>query len=207
MPSPSPRTAPAKGGLHGSAASPLLARSAIGPCPAGELACASSARVRARQSPSPATHIVLAWNDLGMHCMNQTHANLVGPAALQHAAGPGHPARRRDHAALLITQGVTLEYSFPGNTYSVGKTDFWTYAFDLFGVNLPPNIGLTGKGLTGTFDRRRRSLRRRGHPPDAVHGRGADGRGALPGGAGDPARPGWRRSWRGVPGGRRSRSR
>ncbi len=34
----------------------------------------------------------------------------------------------------------------------MGKTDFWTYAFDLFGVNLPPNVGLTGKTLDDVFD-------------------------------------------------------
>lgn len=47
---------------------------------------------------------------------------------------------------------MSLEYSFPGNTYSVGKTDFWTYAQSLFGVALPPNVGLTGRTLSGTFD-------------------------------------------------------
>ena len=34
----------------------------------------------------------------------------------------------------LVTARVTIEYSIPGNTYSVGKTDFWTYANALFGV-------------------------------------------------------------------------
>jgi hypothetical protein len=54
----------------------------------------------------------------------------------------------------LVTVGYTVSYSIPGNTYSVGKTNFWTYAQQLFGLSqpLPPNIGLTGKGLTGTMD-------------------------------------------------------
>ena len=53
-----------------------------------------------------------------------------------------------------ITSGVIVEYNIPGNTYSVGKTNFWTYAQQLFGLPqpLPDNIGLTGKGLTGTLD-------------------------------------------------------
>ena len=36
-------------------------------------------------------------------------------------------------------------------TYSVGKTNFWSYEDQLFGVNLPDNVGLTGHGLTGEF--------------------------------------------------------
>lgn len=53
----------------------------------------------------------------------------------------------------IVSEGITVTYSFPDNTYSVGKSNFWTYAFQLFGVNLAPNIGLKGKGLSGTMDR------------------------------------------------------
>ncbi|MDO9170766.1 MAG: hypothetical protein Q7W29_02945, partial [bacterium] len=96
--------------------------------------------------------VVLSWNDLGMHCMNRLHAVLsVLPPYNTLMAQVVH---RGDASNLpqLVTTGVTLEYSVPGNTYSVGKTDFWTYDQALFGVDLPPNVGLTGKGLTGTFD-------------------------------------------------------
>ncbi len=53
---------------------------------------------------------------------------------------------------------MNVTYGFPDNTYSVSrlgrpnKTNFWQYAPALFGVSLPPNVGLTGKGLTGTMD-------------------------------------------------------
>ena len=40
--------------------------------------------------------------------------------------------------ALLSPAGVTVEYSFPGNTTSVTKVDFWNWAPQLFGVTLPP---------------------------------------------------------------------
>jgi len=40
------------------------------------------------------------------------------------------------------------------HTYSVGKSNFWDYDQALFGVDLPPNVGLTGKGLSGTMDLR-----------------------------------------------------
>jgi len=49
----------------------------------------------------------------------------------------------------IVTEGVTIEYGFVDNSYSTGKTNFWDYVDGLFGVSLPPNIGLTGLGLTG----------------------------------------------------------
>lgn len=97
--------------------------------------------------------IMVSWNDLGMHCMNKVHANfsVLPPynnlfAQVIRRGGAGTPPA-------ILTTGVSVEYSVPGNTYSVGKTDFWTHAPALFGVTLPPNVGLTGKGLTGSLDR------------------------------------------------------
>lgn len=96
---------------------------------------------------------LIGWNDLGMHCANKNFSKI---AVL--------PPYNNIYAQLIkkvtgqepqiVTSGVTIEYSIPGNTYSVGKTDFWTYAQQLFGLSqpLPPNIGLEGKGLTGTLD-------------------------------------------------------
>jgi hypothetical protein len=51
----------------------------------------------------------------------------------------------------IITTGITVSYSFPNNTYSAGKSNFWAYAKQLFGVDLPPDIGLTGRGLSGAM--------------------------------------------------------
>ena len=96
--------------------------------------------------------IVLSWNDLGMHCMNQNHLNLSVLPPFNNLYA--QVIQRGDATRLpqVLTNGVSVEYSVPGNTYSVGKTDFWTYAPALFGVTLPPNVGLTGKGLTGSLD-------------------------------------------------------
>jgi hypothetical protein len=51
----------------------------------------------------------------------------------------------------IITSGATVAYSIPGNTYSAGKTNFWSYVQPLFNASLPPNIGLTGNSLTGNM--------------------------------------------------------
>lgn len=97
-------------------------------------------------------HVLLVTNDLGMHCMNRDHAilsvlppyNTLGAQVIRQGDATTLPS--------IITEGLQLEYRFPGNTYSVGKTDFWTYAPDLFGVNLPGDTGLTGKTLDDVFD-------------------------------------------------------
>jgi predicted CxxxxCH...CXXCH cytochrome family protein len=97
------------------------------------------------------SYIVLAWNTLGMHCYNpdfQDFAVLPPYNVLwAQVVKVGDPPQ-------FVTKDIKVEYRFPGNTYSVGKTNFWTYAKQLFGLteDLPPNIGLAGKGLKGTMD-------------------------------------------------------
>lgn len=100
-------------------------------------------------------YIVIAWNDLGMHCANQDFSTLcVLPpynnlyAQVVKVAGTGGGEDDPE----LVTGQITVKYEVPGNTYSVGKTNFWTYAKQLFGVQLQDNIGLKGKGLTGSMD-------------------------------------------------------
>ncbi len=97
-------------------------------------------------------HIVLSWNDLGMHCMNKDHAKLSILPPYNTLFAQVIERGDENNLPRILDTGLTLEYSIPGNTYSVGKTDFWDWDLDLFGVDLPPNIGLTGKGLDGEMD-------------------------------------------------------
>ncbi len=94
-------------------------------------------------------YVVLCWNDLGMHCYNRNFQDLaVLPpynTLWAQVVKIGDPPQ-------IVTSGITVIYSFPDNTYSVGKSNFWDYALQLFGVDLAPNIGLKGKGLSGTMD-------------------------------------------------------
>ncbi|MBX7245973.1 MAG: hypothetical protein K1X53_10780 [Candidatus Sumerlaeaceae bacterium] len=104
-------------------------------------------------NPSPQAalgqYVVLGWNDLGMHCMNKNYAELC---ILPPFNNVWCYAIKRGARPEITSQGVTLSYRFPTNTYSAGKVDFWTYAPSLFGVTLPANVGLTGHGLTGVLD-------------------------------------------------------
>jgi hypothetical protein len=95
--------------------------------------------------------VLLAWNDLGMHCYNRDFQDL---AVLPPYNTLWAQVLRVGDPPQLVTSGVTIRYSFPDNTYSVGKTNFWTYAQALFDLPAPlaNNVGLTGKGLSGTFD-------------------------------------------------------
>lgn len=108
--------------------------------------------------PSAATiaddYVVLAWNDLGMHCANADFSEVV---ILPPYNNFNAQVIKRGNASLgvkpeVVSSGLDVKYSIPGNTYSVGKTNFWDYEDKLFGVNLPDNIGLGGKGLSGTMD-------------------------------------------------------
>jgi hypothetical protein len=49
-----------------------------------------------------------------------------------------------------LRTGYTVEYRFPKKTDSTLHTDFWQYASS-FGYTLAPNVGLAGKGLSGTM--------------------------------------------------------
>lgn len=95
-----------------------------------------------------ASYVVFGYNDLGMHCMNQDFQDLcvLPPANTLHAQ-----VIRRGEEPEIMTGDVTVRYSIPGNTTSVNKTNFWQYAFPLFGVNLQPNVGLFGFGLSGNM--------------------------------------------------------
>lgn len=111
---------------------------------------------------SPGDFVLLAWNDLGMHCLNPTYdqAVILPPYNTIWAQ-----IIRRGNPPQVTTAGLTVEYRLMGNTYSYGKTDsrggnfaqFWDNVQALFGVALPHDLGLNlvdparHNGLSGTM--------------------------------------------------------
>lgn len=93
-------------------------------------------------------YTVIAWNDLGMHCMDPSFEDfsILPPYNTLWAQ-----VIRRGDEPKIVTSNVTVEYRILGNTRSDNKTNFWQYAQKLFGLPqpLPPNIGLKGFGLSG----------------------------------------------------------
>jgi hypothetical protein len=100
-------------------------------------------------APATGGYVVLAWNDLGMHCYNRDFQDL---AVLPPFNTLWAQVVRTGDPPELVTSGITVSYFFADNTYSVGKSNFWDYEQALFGVNLPPDVGLTGNGLAGEMD-------------------------------------------------------
>ena len=108
---------------------------------------------------APGSIVVIAWNDLGMHCYNRDFNDL---AVLPPANSLWAQVIKNGNPPQVITTGVTVEYFFADNTDSTSKSDFWSTnpytpvqnAQKLFGLSapLPANMGLAGKGLTGTMD-------------------------------------------------------
>ncbi len=97
---------------------------------------------------APEPIVVFGYNDLGMHCMNEDLAELV-------ILPPYNNLRAqvilRGNNPDIITNEATVTYSIPTNTHSFDKTNFWTHALQVFGAILPPDVGLTGHGLSGTM--------------------------------------------------------
>jgi hypothetical protein len=99
-------------------------------------------------APQAGVYKVISWNDLGMHCMNESFANL---AVLPPYNTLWAQVILQGPQPQIVTSGVTIDYSIVGNTYSAGKTNFWDHAKALFGVDLAPNFGLKGATLAGSM--------------------------------------------------------
>ncbi len=110
-----------------------------------------SATATRSSSPTPAASSLklIGWNDLGMHCLNQSFANL---AVLPPFNTLWAQLIRPGPKPQIVTQNVTIAYNIVDNTYSAGKTDFWTYAGKLFPGSpsaTQVNVGLKGARLSG----------------------------------------------------------
>lgn len=93
-------------------------------------------------------YTILAMNDSGMHCFQSDFSGfmLLPPANTLKV----QVIRRGKNEAHLVSKGIRITYEIVDNTYSVGKTNFWTYAKD-YGYDVAPNEGITGNGLKGEF--------------------------------------------------------
>jgi hypothetical protein len=101
------------------------------------------------QKSKDGEYIVIGWNDLGMHCANKDFQNICVLPPYNNVTAQVIKKGSATTLPEVITTGVSVSYEIPGNTYSVGKTNFWSYEDQIFGVNLPDNIGLAGAGLSG----------------------------------------------------------
>lgn len=100
--------------------------------------------------PTSATHTLLAFNDLGMHCMEKEFSvfTVLPPFNVVNAQVIERDSKGIPH--LLDDQDIEVHFSpvmdAQGsiNSSSIEKTQFWSYASDLFGKTIAPGEGLTG---------------------------------------------------------------
>ena len=92
-------------------------------------------------------YTLLAWNDLGMHCMDgkdYSVFSILPPFNNLHAQLVDASSGKR------VTSGVTLSYEAVAdpsgsiNTSSASKTNFWSWVKTIYGADLAANVGLTG---------------------------------------------------------------
>ncbi len=109
-------------------------------------------------STSNAAYTLLAWNDLGMHCVDgkdYSVFSILPPYNNLHA----QLVQRNVSGNKLVTTGVTMTYEAMAdaagsiNTTSVDKTNFWSWMASLFGVTKASDVGLTGNATISATPR------------------------------------------------------
>src|SRR5262245_34540623 len=97
-------------------------------------------------------YTIVAWNDLGMHCMDADYSvfALLPPYNNIHAQVIDASGRLvKAPAGINVTYEAVADSNGSMNTTSVGKTNFWDNVKKLFGVLLDPDTGLTGSKMPG----------------------------------------------------------
>ena len=116
------------------------------------LALATIAIIAPPQASSAASFRVLAWNNLGMHCMDDDFSvfSLLPPYNTLGAQVTRDGVLVTDPSRVSVTYQAVADPSGSINTSSANKTNFWTYAGDLYGaVGLPVDLGLASYDMPG----------------------------------------------------------
>lgn len=100
----------------------------------------------------PGDYVVIAQNDLGMHCMQRDYENfmILPPFNTVHA----WIIERKSSPELVeeMEDDQSFEIHVPGNTRSADKTNWWRYAESILGQSFPPEVGMTGNTVAGEFE-------------------------------------------------------
>ena len=95
-------------------------------------------------------YVLLAWNDLGMHCISDSDPWWV---LLPPANSIWAQVVKRGEWPEIVTAGVRLEYEVePGYEHPEKHVRFWEFAPQNFGADLTPPVGLAGKALQGELE-------------------------------------------------------
>lgn len=95
-------------------------------------------------------YTLLAWNDLGMHCMDSDYSvfSILPPFNNLHAQLVDNASGKLVNANVSLTYEAMADPAGSTNSYSIlgpsKKTNFWDYAQAFFGSNPGDDVGLTG---------------------------------------------------------------
>jgi hypothetical protein len=112
-------------------------------------------RHRGLPMPGPSgNYQVLAFNDLGMHCYDKDFSvwSALPPFNVIHA----QVVRKGSTPVLLDDSQVKVFYTPVAdstgsvNSTSAGKTNFWDFVYQLFGINLAVDGGILGADMPGS---------------------------------------------------------
>nr|WP_321412440.1 multiheme c-type cytochrome [uncultured Carboxylicivirga sp.] len=116
------------------------------------LSCKKESDENTNLPESNSEYVILAFNDLGMHCLNPSYNELV---ILPPYNTVNAQVIKKGNPPQLITNGLTIEYRIKNNSFSYGKKEysgFWDYFTELFGGDAPNHdIGISGAALSGTM--------------------------------------------------------
>ncbi len=100
-----------------------------------------------------AAHQVFSFNDLGMHCYDSSFAEFAVLPPYNVLRGQvilkGQHPQILDNTQVRLTYRAVADPTGSINTTSRGKTNFWRYEQQLFGVSLPVDVGLKGARMPG----------------------------------------------------------
>jgi len=97
---------------------------------------------------APGGLVMFAYNDLGMHCMNDDYEDLL-------VLPPFNTMRamvlERRGSPEPIMDNLNVRFEVPSNTAAADRSNFWRESEGLFGAPLTPDVGLFGSGLSGAM--------------------------------------------------------
>ncbi|HYN41173.1 MAG TPA: hypothetical protein VE129_05305, partial [Thermoanaerobaculia bacterium] len=102
---------------------------------------------------SPTGWTVVAWNNLGMHCMDadfSVFAILPPYNTIQAHVVDTSGKLVKSSSAVSLTYEAVADPTGSINTTSQGKTNFWDHVVALFGASPPVDAGLAGKDMPGS---------------------------------------------------------
>lgn len=108
---------------------------------------AAAAHMRA-PAPPDGNYALFAVNELGMHCMQDDYSEFC-------ILPPYNSIRaqliQRGNPPQIIESGVDVRDTLPSQQRGTDQTNFWVFAQQTFGVNLPPGVGLGGTRTSGVM--------------------------------------------------------